>query len=121
MFRFETLEIWKDAVDYGKKVYKITDKFPKSEQFGITAQLKRASVSISSNIAEGSGSPSNKHFSHFLDVSMESTIETVSQLMFSKELGYIPQLTLDGIYHEAEILIRKTQSFKKSLFRRKNP
>jgi four helix bundle protein len=117
MFKFEKLQIWRDSIEYGKKVYKTTEKFPNSEQFGLTSQLKRAAVSISSNIAEGSGSPSNKNFSHFLDISMESLIETVSQLMFAKELEYISETTLIEHYNEAEILMKKMQSFKKSLFR----
>ena len=117
MFKFEKLQVWEDSIEYGKKVYKTTENFPKTELFGLTDQLKRACVSISSNIAEGSGSPSNKHFSHFLDIAMGSTIETVSQLMFAKELKYIDQTSLDALYKEAEILIRKIQSLKKSLFR----
>lgn len=116
MFKFEKLQIWKDSVEYGKKVYSVTNKFPSSEQYGLTSQLKRASVSISSNIAEGTGSSSNKNFSHFLDISMGSLIETISQLMFAKELKYIDDIILAELYSEAEILMRKIQSFKKSLF-----
>lgn len=117
MFKFEKLQIWKEAVEYGKEVYKTADTFPKTEQFGLIAQIKRATVSISSNIAEGSGSPSNKHFAHFLDISMGSLIETVSQLMFARELHYIDEPNLNRHYTQAETLMRRMQSFKKSLFR----
>lgn len=116
MYKFEKLQVWKDSIDYGKEVYKITETFPKIELFGLTSQLKRASVSISSNIAEGSGSPSNKHFAHFLDIAMGSLIETVSQIMFAKELNYIDNDSLQNLYNQSEILMKKLQSLKKSLF-----
>jgi four helix bundle protein len=116
MFKFEKLQIWEDAIAYGEKIYKVTDRFPKSEEFGLKIQLKRAVVSVSSNLAEGSGSSTNKHFSHFLDIAMSSLIETVSQLMFAERLNYMDKNDLNVLYMEAEILMKKMQAFKKSLF-----
>ena len=55
MFSYENLEIWQLAIEYAKIIYNITNKFPKSEQYGLSSQLQRAAVSISANIAEGSG------------------------------------------------------------------
>ena len=55
MFTYESLDIWKLAIDYAKIIYKVTSKFPRSEQYGLSSQLRRASISISANIAEGSG------------------------------------------------------------------
>lgn len=119
-FRFQKLRIWIDAILYAKHIYSIADKLPKSEIFGLISQLKRAALSISSNIAEGSGSTTINDFSHYLDISIKSTIETVSQLLFAVEMTYILEKDIVALYDEAELLVKKMQSFKKSLRRNKN-
>lgn len=118
MFRFEKLEVWREAMDYTNKVYDITETFPKSELSGLTSQLKRASLSIPSNIAEGSGSSSLKDFSHSLDIAIKSAIETVSELFFARMRGYIKEQKVRELYDEAEILIKRIQGLKQYL--RKN-
>lgn len=115
MFRFEKLIIWKLSVEYGKKVCRVAESLPKSEEFGLKSQLKRAALSISSNIAEGSGSSSKKDFSNFLDIAIKSTIETVSQLLFAREMEYVDDIIVDELYIESEILVRKIYDFKYSL------
>lgn len=115
MFRFEKLEIWHESVAYGKAIYKISEKLPSNEQFGLKPQIKRAALSISSNIAEGSGSASPRDFSRFLDIAIKSTIETVSQLIFGKEMNYFKDKDISLLYEQAEVLIKRIQSFKKSL------
>lgn len=112
MFRFEKLEIWKMAIDYANKVYDVSEALPKNELFGLTSQLKRAALSISSNIAEGSGSSSTKDFSHYLDISIKSTIETVSQLHFAQRRKYIKSAIVAELYDEAEILVKRIQGLK---------
>lgn len=119
MFRFEKLEVWKESLIYAKHVYSICGEFPKEELFGLTSQIKRAALSISSNIAEGSGSSSKKDFAHFLDIAIKSVFETVSQLFFAKELEFIKQKSFDNLYSEAEILVKKVQSLKQSLINHK--
>jgi four helix bundle protein len=114
MFRFETLEIWGLAVAYGKRLYKVAEKFPKTETFALADQLKRAAVSISNNIAEGSGG-SNKDFSNFLNISIKSILETVNILHFAQELNYINATIKDEFYKEAETLIRRIRAFRKTL------
>ena len=115
MFRFEKLEVWKESLTYAKHVYRICREFPRDELFGLTSQIKRAVLSISSNIAEGSGSSSKKDFAHFLDIAVKSVFETVSQLFFAKELDFITQKSFDSLYQEAEILVKKIQSLRLSL------
>lgn len=115
MFRFENLEIWKLSLVYGKKIYQVTDQFPKHELFGLSSQLKRALLSISSNIAEGSGSRSIKDFSNFLDIAIKSVFETVSQLFFAKEMGYLSEKEVNILYAETEVLVKKIQAFRQSL------
>ncbi|RJQ25564.1 four helix bundle protein [Candidatus Parcubacteria bacterium] len=117
-FRFQRLEIWKAAILYARHIYIAADKLPKSELFGLVSQLKRAVLSISSNIAEGSGSITINDFSHYLDISIKSTIETVSELLFALEMGYLSEKDVILLYDEAELLIKRIQSFKKSLGRK---
>tara|TARA_R110002073_G_scaffold240878_2_gene402675 strand:+ start:1423 stop:1695 length:273 start_codon:yes stop_codon:yes gene_type:complete len=75
MHRFKDLEIWKRSRVFSSKIYEVTSKFPDSERFGLTNQLRRASVSIPSNIAEGSSRNSNKDFSRFLEIAIGSAYE----------------------------------------------
>ncbi len=115
MFRFEKLEIWQLAIEYCLEIYSLTNKFPKQEQFGLVAQLKRAAVSISSNIAEGSGGTTTKDFINFLNIAIKSTLETVSQLLFCEKAGFLSKEKREHLYNKAEILIKKINAFKKSL------
>ncbi len=115
MFRFEELEIWQLAIEYGNRLYGIADKFPAKELYAMGSQIRRASLSISNNIAEGSGGPSNKDFCSFLDRSIKSTLETVNILYFARRRLYIKEEERSGLYKEAEKIIRKIRAFKKSL------
>ena len=114
MFRFEELEIWQQAISYAKGVYQIAAKFPKVEIFASSDQLRRAAVSVSNNIAEGSGG-TTKDFSNYLDIAVKSTLETVSCLRLAQELGYIDKSILDEMYSQAEVLIKRIRAFKKTL------
>lgn len=115
MFRFEKLEVWKESLIYAKHVYRICREFPREELFGLTSQIKRAVLSISSNIAEGAGSSSKKDFAHYLDIAIKSIFETVSQLFFAKELEFINQQSFESLYNEVEVLVKKIQSLRLSL------
>lgn len=114
MFRFEELEIWRSAVDYGKECYKIANNFPQKEMYALGDQLRRAGISISNNIAEGSvGSSIN--FKRYLNIAIASILETVNILNFSQEIGYNDLVARNDMYEKAERLIRKIRSFSKSL------
>lgn len=114
-FRFEELEIWKASNIYIKNIYSLTKKFPKEEIFALVSQLRRSASSISANIAEGSGSSSKKDFSHYLDISIKSIFETVSHLYLAKEQKYITERDRINLYEQAEILVKRINSFKKWL------
>ena len=86
---FRKYDIWRDAVGFATDVYKLTSTFPKFEIYGLCAQMQRASVSISSNIAEGCSRESEKDFAHFLEMAIGSAFEVESQLLIAKNLGYI--------------------------------
>lgn len=115
MFRFENLEIWKLATEYADELYDTANKFPAEEKFALADQLKRAAVSISNNIAEGSGATTIKDFSCFLDISIKSALETVNIVYFAHLRKYISPERKQYFYQKAETLIKKIRAFKKSL------
>jgi four helix bundle protein len=86
---FRNYKVWQDAVDYASKVYKVTSGMPWFEKKGLCDQLQRAVVSISSNIAEGAAKPSDIEFAHFLDTALGSAFEVETQLLITKNIGYI--------------------------------
>ncbi|MDD5195168.1 MAG: four helix bundle protein [Candidatus Omnitrophica bacterium] len=115
MFRFEELDIWKLAVEYANEIYDLTKKLPMDEKYNLIGQLKRAALSISNNIAEGSGTSTKKNFCSFLDISASSTLETVNLLHFAKIRHYIVEEERLRFYNKAELLVKKIRSFKNSL------
>ena len=86
---FRKLEIWKLGIEIADNIYSITDKFPKSEIYGLTSQLNRAGVSIPSNIAEGASRTSEKDFKRFLEISLGSCYEVETQLIIAKKRKYL--------------------------------
>lgn len=86
---FRQLRVWEDAHQITLEVYKLTKTFPKEELFALTNQLRRASVSIGSNIAEGCGRGSNKDYAHFLQMAIGSAFEVDYQIYLAKDLAYI--------------------------------
>jgi four helix bundle protein len=115
MFGFEKLEVWQLAIDYSGDVYATTRTFPSDERFGLTNQVRRASVSISSNIAEGSGRSSRKDFARFVEIAFGSLLETVSQFTIAKRQGFIEQPDFDRLYAAAERLSRMLSGLKIAL------
>ncbi len=89
---YKDLEIWKKSIELVKEIYKIADNFPQSEQFGLTSQIKRAVISIPSNIAEGTARYSDKDTSRFIDIALGSIAEVDTQLTIAKELGYVTNI-----------------------------
>ena len=84
----EKLDVWKKLVDLAVAIYKVTEKFPKEEKFGLTSQIRRASVSISANIAEGAARTSAKEFLYFLSVSQGSASEVATEILIAFRLGF---------------------------------
>jgi four helix bundle protein len=90
-YAFEKLEVWKASIELVKCVYRITDTFPSDEKFGLISQLKRASISIASNLSEGTSRNTNKDKAHFTTMSFSSVMEVLNQLIISKELNFISE------------------------------
>jgi four helix bundle protein len=91
IYSFEKLEVWSESKEFTKSIYKLTSTFPDSEKFGLVSQLRRASVSICSNIAEGSARKSFKDKAHFTTMAFSSTVEVLNQLILSFELDFIKE------------------------------
>jgi len=91
------LDVWTSAVDLAQLAYKITDRFPAKEQFGLTSQIRRATVSIPSNIAEGAARQTKKEFIQFLHVSKGSLRELDTQLELAKRLEYLGQTEWEAL------------------------
>lgn len=90
----ENLNVWKKPVDFVVEVYQTTEHFPREERFGLTSQIRRASVSIAANIAEGAARKSLKEFSHFLSNAQGSASEVETELLISYRLGYLSKSQL---------------------------
>lgn len=86
---YQDLIVWQKSFDLAKKIYKVTNFFPKSEIYGLTSQMRRASISIPSNIAEGFVRKSKNEFSHFISIAFGSGAESETQLLLSKDLKFI--------------------------------
>jgi four helix bundle protein len=89
------LEVWKNSISLVTKIYALTSNFPKEELFGLTAQIRRAAVSIPSNISEGAARNQKKEFIRFLQISMGSLAEVETQLLIAMNLQYMKQEYLE--------------------------
>ena len=98
---FRSLDVWKRAFDFAEKVYNITKDFPKEEIYSLTSQLRRASVNVFSNIAEGCGKRTNKDAIGFMYNAMGSIREVEAQLLFSGKVGYLYKDRVDELEMEA--------------------
>lgn len=108
MHNFKQLTVWQKARELVKDIYRVTASFPSDEKFGITNQIRRASVSICANIAEGSGKGTLKDFNRFLDNALGSTFEVETFLILSSDLGFLKN-------PESESLVTKVEEIGKML------
>lgn len=115
MFRFEKLEVWQLAVEFADKVYTVTSRFPDAERFGLTSQMRRASVSISSNVAEGSGRGSETEFGRFVEIAYGSLMEVVSQSYIAKRQTMLLTEDFQDLYERAERQARMLSGLRTSL------
>ena len=100
MQNYKGLKIWERSHHFTLKVYEVTRKFPKEELYSLTNQLRRASYSIPSNIAEGCGKKSQLEFGHFLNISLGSSNEAEYFLILSKDLGYLTESDFEVLAKE---------------------
>jgi four helix bundle protein len=115
MFNFEKLEVWQKAIDFADLVYVDTRSFPSDERFGLTNQMRRAAVSISSNLAEGSSRHSKTDFARFVEIASGSVFEVVSQAFIAKNQGFLNDERFQLLYQAAEEQSRMQSGRRKSL------
>lgn len=106
MFNFEKLDVWQKSIDFVERIYNVTEQIPESEKFAIISQITRAAISISSNIAEGSGRKYKKEFGRFISMSYGSVCEVITLLKICLIRKYIPKQTYDELYKDCEDLAR---------------
>ena len=113
-YSFEKLEVWKLAKDLCVYIYQLTKKLPDDERFGLTSQMRRAAISIASNIAEGSSRVSSKDQSHFYTIAFSSTMELLNQLIISKDLKLISEEGLEEGRLQIEQITKRLSNLKRS-------
>ncbi len=102
MFPFEKLDTWHKAVEFADVVYRITKSFPVEERFGLTNQMRRAAVSVSANLAEGSSRFSRTDFARFVEIATGSLFEAISQGFLAKRQGFLAEPEFVMLYQRAE-------------------
>lgn len=114
-FRFMDLEIWKQAIVLNDKLSDLADAMSDAKSFRVAEQLRAASLSISNNIAEGSGSFSSKDFANFLNIARRSVFEKANISLVAHRRKFIDKSNLDEILEELELLSKKITNFRKSI------
>ena len=115
MFNFEKLDTWNDAIAFADIVYRLTRDFPPEERFGLTNQMRRAAVSISSNLAAGCSRSSKTDYSRFLRIATGSVFEVVSQATIGRNQGFLRPADHDQLYRAADKQSRMLSGLRKSL------
>lgn len=112
---FKNLIVWKKAVDLAVHIYELTAMFPNDEKFGITSQMRRSSVSIPSNIAEGTARNSSKSFANSLDISLGESFELETQAIISSRVGLIENETFETLTNQISEVQKLIIGFKNSV------
>lgn len=115
MFRFENLEIWKKSIEIAKRLFDVADDLESKKLYKFAEQLRGAALSISNNIAEGSGSNSKKEFVQFLNVAKRSCFENANMMILFEKRGYVQTQLKQAILSELEDLCRMISGFIKTL------
>ncbi len=113
-FAFENLTVWQKSRKFVKAIYLITADYPKDERYGLISQLRRAAVSVSSNLAEGSCRWSKKEQARFYEISYGSLIEILNQLILSVDLDFLPASELANIRPDIEELGRMINALQRT-------
>ena len=100
------LDVWKYSIDFVTEIYSSTKQFPSDEKFGLTSQIRRAAISIPSNIAEGSARKSNKEYIYFLYIALGSASEVETQLIISLNLKYISKEIYDTLNSQLDTIFK---------------
>ncbi|MCB1231458.1 MAG: four helix bundle protein [Verrucomicrobiae bacterium] len=114
-FRFQTLDIWKRAITIGDRLLDIADQLEVRHRYRFAEQLRGAALSVSNNIAEGSGSASDKDFAHFLNIAKRSAFENANMVLAFHRRQLISDVEVGSLLEELETECRMIESFRKRL------
>lgn len=112
IYSFEKLEVWEESIKIAVDIYNYTKQFPDDEKFGLVSQMRRSSVSISSNIAEGTSRLTNKDKAHFMTIAYSSALELLNQTIIAKELKFISEESYKNIRFEIESITNKINALR---------
>lgn len=115
MKTFRDLDVWRKSVNFATHIYSLTARFPSEEKYGLSSQMQRAVVSVSSNIAEGSKRGSKKEFAHFLRIAQGSGAELETQLRIASNLSFVDKETLDLTINQLDDIMRMLTGLINSL------
>lgn len=115
MFKFEKLDVWMMSFEYADAVYCATRGFPADERFGLTSQVRRSAVSVSSNIAEGAGRGSNRDFIPFIQMAYASLMESISQLEIGRRQAFLKDEQYRDLYQRADRVARMLSGLRTSM------
>ena len=112
---YRDLVVWQDSIQLAKSIYKISEKFPKHETYALADQIRRAIVSVPSNIAEGQARKAPGDFRRFLHIALGSLAEVDTQLVLAQEFGYLNGNDVDGLFEQIQVLRKKLYALINSL------
>jgi len=118
IYPFEKLQAWHHSTEMVVKIYAVTAKFPAEERYGLVQQIRRAAISVSSNLSEGSGRFSAKDQSHFYSISYSSLLELLNQLLLSKRLGWLTDTEYEDIRPAIETLSAIINALRASILKK---
>lgn len=119
-FHFEKLDVWQQARELIREIYQITSDFPKSDIFGLTAQIRRAAVSVANNLAEGTSRTSLKEQGHFTGLAHGSLSEVACDLILAVDLNFLPEAEASPLLAKAYNLSIRLHNLRESQFTRAN-
>ena len=114
MFNFEKLDVWKKSITLAGTVYTLTKTFPSEERYGLTSQMRRAAVSISSNLAEGCARSSKADFRRFIEIATGSAFELVSQSRIARDQNLLATESHDQLYQTTLEIVRMLTGLRES-------
>ncbi len=120
IFSFEKLKVWQKTIELSEFIYKLIQKFLSEEKFGLISQMRRCSVSISSNLSEGSGRHSGKDKARFTEISFGSALELLNQSILSNKLGYISTKDIESVRLQVSEITMMLDGLYKSLLNHKH-
>ena len=112
---YRNLRVWNTAITLVLEVYLITERFPQAERFGLTSQLRRAAVSVASNIAEGHARTTRGEYKNFLSIARGSVVEVEVQLTLAERLGYVQSPVLANALDQCDAISRMITNMKRAL------